>query len=222
MSSLNISRLLPTISWYKSRSAIVVRSRPSCTFYRSYGFATPGHGTVRRPGRLFPQKTGLSSPAHTEIGSYFLHVEDQAELLFCENETNVTLLYGAPRQGHYKDAFHEYLIEKDAGAVNSLMRGTKACAHLSRRVDSGASASFRLRLSRAENSFPFADFDAICQARKDDCDAFYAGIQAGMELEDARLVQRQAFAGMIWNKQYYAYDVRRWLAGDPGAPPPTA
>ena len=74
----------------------------------------------------------------------------------------------------------------------------------------------------AENPAPFADFDQIASARKGDCDDFYSGLQTGMDHEDARLVQRQAFAGMIWNKQYYEYDVRRWLAGDPDSPPPPA
>jgi Glycosyl hydrolase family 63 C-terminal domain len=159
---------------------------------------------------------------HPELGAYYLYEEDHADLLFCENETNVACLYGAEPQGYYKDAFHEYLIHGNGSAVNPLLRGSKACAHFSRRVDAGASATFRLRLSHVDNPSPFEDFDHIAATRKNECDAFYADIQSGLDHEDARLVQRQAFAGMIWNKQYYGYDVRRWLAGDANAPPPPA
>ncbi|MGC2401538.1 MAG: glucosidase [Acidobacteriaceae bacterium] len=157
---------------------------------------------------------------HHELGVYSLYVEDHGPLLFCDNETNGARLYGATPQGFYKDAFHEYLVHGDRSAVNSLLRGTKACAHLQARVDPGASRRFRLRLSHTANSSPFAGFDDIAKARIGDCDAFYAQLQTGIENEDARLVQRQAFAGMIWGKQYYEYDVRRWLSGDPGGPPP--
>ncbi len=159
---------------------------------------------------------------HLELGTYYLHVEESAELLFCENETNVARLYGAKSHGYCKDAFHEYLVQGNRSAVNPLGCGTKACAHLTARVDPGASASFRLRLSSTENPAPFDGFDELAATRKRQCDDFYAGVQSGLDHDDARLVQRQAFAGMIWNKQYYEYDVRRWLEGDSSSPPPPA
>ena len=157
---------------------------------------------------------------HLELGTYYLYVEENAELLFCENETNAVRLYGAGSHGYYKDAFHEYLVQGNRSAVNPQLRGSKACAHLTARVDAGTSATFRLRLSQAENPGPFTGFDQLATTRKRQCDEFYAGIQSGLDHEDARLVQRQAFAGMIWNKQYYEYDVRRWLDGDSSSPPP--
>jgi Glycosyl hydrolase family 63 C-terminal domain len=160
--------------------------------------------------------------SHPQLGTYYLYAEDGVELLFCENETNGARLYGAVPQGYYKDAFHEYLVGGNRSAVNPLLRGSKACVHLNARVGAGASTRFRLRLSHDENPKPFADFDEIASARKGDCDDFYFKIQTGLEHEDARLVQRQAFAGMIWNKQYYEYDVRRWLAGDSDSSPPHA
>ncbi len=159
---------------------------------------------------------------HPQLGTYYLYAEGHVELLFCENETNVARLYGAASHGYYKDAFHEYVVDKNLSAVNPLLRGSKACVRFHTRVDAGASATLRLRLSHTENPNPFADFDQIVSARKSDCDDFYFRIQTGLEHEDARLVQRQAFAGMIWSKQYYEYDVRRWLAGDSDAAPPPA
>jgi hypothetical protein len=159
---------------------------------------------------------------HPQLGTYYLYAEGHVDLLFSENETNVARLYGAASHGYYKDAFHEYVVHGNRSAVNPLLRGSKACVHHSARVGAGASATFRLRLSHTENPTPFADFDQIASARRIDCDDFYRGIQTGLEHEDARLVQRQAFAGMIWSKQYYEYDVRRWLAGDSDSePPPT-
>jgi len=167
-------------------------------------------------------KGSVLEAEHHELGSYFLYAEDHAGLLFCENDTNGARLYGSPPQGFYKDAFHEYLVHGNHAAVNPLLRGTKACAHLTARIEAGRSKRFRLRLSHIENAMPFDGFDQIVSARIQECDRFYAEIQKGIDDEDARLVQRQAFAGMIWSKQYYEYDVRRWLSGDPNAPPPPA
>jgi Glycosyl hydrolase family 63 C-terminal domain len=176
-------------------------------------------GTVNTKPGIRAEGSALRAEHH-ELGVYFLYLEEHGQLLFCDNETNNARLYGATPQGFYKDGFHEYLVHGNRSAVNSLQRGTKACAHFDTRVDPGASRTFRLRLSHTENASPFTGFDDTAQARIRDCDAFYARLQAGIENEDARLVQRQAFAGMIWNKQYYEYDVRRWLSGDPGCPPP--
>ena len=159
---------------------------------------------------------------HQQLGRYYLYSEDQGELLFCENETNVARLYGAAPNGYYKDAFHEYLVHGNREAVNSLTRGSKAGVHLTAHIDGGGSRTFRLRLSKTENTAPFGDFGQIAVSRKGGCDAFYAGIQIDLDDEDARLVQRQAFAGMIWNKQYYEFDVRQWLGGDGNFPPPPA
>jgi hypothetical protein len=157
---------------------------------------------------------------HSQLGAYFLYVEGSAELLFCDNETNTARLYGAQPRGYCKDAFHEYLVHGNRSAVNSLQRGSKACAHLTARVESGASLKFRLRLTNVEQAAPFTGFDEIAAAKIRACDEFYAGIQLGIDHPDARLVQRQAFAGMIWNKQYYEYDVRRWLSGDSNSSSP--
>jgi hypothetical protein len=159
---------------------------------------------------------------HKTLGDYHLYTEDAGELLFCENDTNVARLYGAAPSGHYKDAFHEYLVHGNREAVSSLLRGTRACVHLTAHVNGGESRSFRLRLSHAANPEPFRDFDSIAAARKNECDVFYNALESDLNNPDARLVQRQAFAGMIWNKQYYDYDVRQWIAGDPTAAPPPA
>ena len=209
--------ILAQITIYnRGPEAAALHVLPQLWFRNTWSWNTP----TEKP-EISAQGPALTA-SHPQLGNYYLYPEDHGELLFCENETNGARLYGAASQGYYKDAFHEYLVHGNRSAVNPLLRGSKACVHLSARVSAGASARFRLRLSHAENPAPFADFDQIASARKSDCDDFYFRIQTGMEHEDARLVQRQAFAGMIWNKQYYEYDVRRWLAGDSDSSPPPA
>ena len=159
---------------------------------------------------------------HQDLSRYYLYAADQGELLFCDNETNFARLYGAKPNGYCKDGFHECVVHGNRNAVNSLQCGTKSCFHFMAHVEPGASQSFRLRLTNTANAQPFADFDQIATARRTECDAFYNSLESELEDPDARLVQRQAFAGMIWNKQYYDYDIRQWLAGDPTAAPPPA
>src|SRR5262249_36246386 len=101
-------------------------------------------------------------------------------------------------------------------------QGTKAAAHYVVTVPAGGSTRVRLRLTNAPLTDPFRHFDHLLTRRRDEADAFYADLQAGIADEDARAVQRQAFAGMIWGKQFFYYDVPQWLKGDPAQPPPPA
>jgi hypothetical protein len=158
-----------------------------------------------------------------ELGSYGLHAQDSPTLLFCDNETNVARLYGVNGvQAHYKDAFHEYLIQGNRRAVNPERTGTRAAAHYLRTVPAGGSVAVRLRLTSGEAAAGFADFDSVFARRQREADDFYADLQDGITEEDARRVHRQALAGMVWSKQFYYYDVKEWLKGDPGLPaPPT-
>jgi hypothetical protein len=158
---------------------------------------------------------------HAELGGYTLYCDGQPELLFCDNETNVRRLNG--RQdvaGFFKDAFHEYIVGGKKEAVNPQRTGTKAGAHYKVSVPAGGSREIRLRLAASTVSGPFAAFDAIFAQRIAEADEFYGGLQDGIMDEDVRRVQRQSLAGMIWSKQYYHYNVRKWLAGDPGHPEP--
>jgi hypothetical protein len=162
---------------------------------------------------------GLSiEPA--ELGMSHLYADGAADLLFTENETNSRRLwnYGAP--GYFKDAFHERIVGGSVAAVNPARAGTKAAFWHQATVQPGQPVSFRLRLSRRENTAPFGDFDDVFERRRTQADEFYADLQKGMPSEDERAVQRQAFAGLIWSKQFYHYDVRRWLMGDPAQPAP--
>jgi len=159
-----------------------------------------------------------------EYGPRWLHAEPDAELLFTENETNMERMFQSPNPSPYvKDAFHAYLVGGRADAVNPARRGTKAAAWTRLAVAAGGSARVRLRLSPAPLETGAAlgpDFDTAIDRARREADEFYGAVISDSLSRDERLVMRQALAGMIWSKQFYAYDVRRWLLGDPAEPPP--
>jgi hypothetical protein len=169
---------------------------------------------------------------HPELGHFeFQPLADEAksapapELLFTENETNFLRIFGRPNvDGFFKDAFHEYVVDGNRDAVNPDRIGTKAAAHYQFEVPGSGSVQVRLRLARAGGraNFSRAEFDALLIQRRKEADEFYAALQHGLDNSDARQVQRQAFAGMIWSKQFYHYDIPQWLAGDPAQPAPPA
>jgi hypothetical protein len=161
------------------------------------------------------------SAKHVQLGSYFLRTEGSPTLLFCENETNWERLFSFSNPTPYcKDGFHEWLIRKNGNAVNPSQTGTKSAAHYQLVVEAGAEQIVRLRLSRQTLDVGFADFEKTLTSRRIEADAFYAGLPCGEGDEDLRRIQRQAAAGMIWTKQFYRYDVRRSLNGDPSQPEP--
>ena len=129
-------------------------------------------------------------------------------------------LYGADASGPFKDGINDYLVNGQSNAIDH-QQGTKCAAHVPMTLAAGEQRVLRLRWRPAAlSSPPFADHDAFFIARKAEADAFYAALQIHIDDPDARLVQRQALAGMLWCKQFYRYDVRRWLAGDPLQPTP--
>ncbi len=158
---------------------------------------------------------------HRQLGKYYLYAEDHSELLFCENESNRARLYGTEQKpGYFKDGINDYVVGQKEDAVNAKQLGTKAAAHYQWEVEANHSVTIRLRLVKGAQQQPFADFDKIYQQRKTEADEYYDDLQKGISGDDKRLVQRQAFAGMLWTKQFYYFDVRQWLEGDPAFPPP--
>jgi hypothetical protein len=159
--------------------------------------------------------------SHPLLGSYAFHADGAPALLFCDNDTNARRLYGVgDARGYFKDAFHDYVVRGDRLAVNPERKGTKAAAHYALSVPAGGSAQVRLRLSQPDGPDPFAQFDETLGQRRREADEFYAELQSGIADADARLVQRQALAGLVWGKQFYYYDIPEWLKGDPALPPP--
>ena len=156
------------------------------------------------------------------LGAYRLYRDGDAPWLFTENETNGRRLFGLPGQaGHFKDAFHEFVVDRRSSAINPARGGTKTAAHYHLEVPAGGLAVVRLRLSADTQVDPFAGFDTGIERRRREADDFYDRLQKGLS-DDQRLVQRQALAGMIWSKQFFYYDVPQWLKGDPGQPMPSS
>ncbi|HEY3789925.1 MAG TPA: glucosidase, partial [Urbifossiella sp.] len=172
----------------------------------------------------------LLAISHHRLGDYNFHIHGEAELLFTENETNPRL-FGQEKPGHWKDAFHEFVVRGDRAAVNHDGRGTKAAALFRFNIPAGKSAVAKVRLTNAKipsacgagtqgEACPVGYFDGVFTERIREANAYYADLQHDMTDDDAKLVQRQAFAGLIWSKQSYHYDVPVWLNGDPNPPHP--
>ena len=157
---------------------------------------------------------------HPTLGRYHCHFDGNPDLLFCDNDTNAARLYGLPASGHSKDAFHEHVIHGNHHAVNPLQNGTKATGHFSFTVPAHGQVQVRMRLTKGQHAHPFHDFDQVFDARRAEADEFYAELQTDLADDDAKLIQRQALAGMIWSKQFYYYDIPQWLKGDPAMPAP--
>ena len=168
---------------------------------------------------LLADSHGVIEIYHEQLGQLWLNGEGDPELLFCDNETNTRRLYnyddGTP---YVKDGINDYLVH-GAKTINPKNTGTKAAINYDIKVEAKKSTTLRLRLSNnASNAFD--DFDAIFNTRLQEADQFYADIQQGNDNADRKMVQRQAFAGMLWSKQFYYYDINHWLHGDPAEPAP--
>ncbi len=160
-------------------------------------------------------------PTDGSDGDYLLYAEGEPELIFTENESNNELLFGTPNDSPYvKDAFHRYIVGNEKEAINPDERGTKAAAIYRLNLQPGESQVIRLRLTNVANQRPFLHFDEFYEQRIQEADEFYDAVQSSALKAEARAIQRQAFAGMLWSKQLYYYDVEQWLDGDPASPPP--
>ncbi|HEV2677461.1 MAG TPA: glucosidase [Aliidongia sp.] len=172
----------------------------------------------RRP--LFTEiGPGTVRVTHPSLPEMQLVAEGDGTLLFCDNDTNTRRLSQTDALGYFKDGINDYVVGGDASAINPAREGTKLAVHHRLMVPAGGSAQVRLRLSAEA---PQGDFDTVMAARRADADEFYAVVQRGIDDPDARRVQRQALAGLLWSKQFYQFDVPQWLAGDPDQPPPPA
>jgi len=190
---------------------------PTLWFRNTWSWS--GDGSTARPqlSQLEDGRTIVAS--HPELGDRFFQADGPAALHFTENETNRERFdVGSNRTPYVKDAFHRLLVDGRTDAVNPARTGTKAAAHYTLTVPGGASEVLRLRLSNAKARHDAAGFDAIVQARQQEADAFYASVIPRSLDGDAANVMRQALAGMLWTKQFYNYDVDRWLS-ERGADP---
>lgn len=160
---------------------------------------------------------------HPTLGKRWLYCAVPERLLFTENETNHQALFGTDNTSAYlKDGINNYVVNGDKDAVNHQRHGTKAAAHYILEIEPNQTQTVKLRLSNTSNlAQPFdTNFDEILQTRIREADEFYQQIAPNSMSEATRQVQRQAFAGMLWNKQYYRYSIQEWLQGDSTQPSP--
>ena len=160
---------------------------------------------------------GIIQATHPELGKYWLFCEGAPELLFTENESNASRLWGQPNPSPYvKDAFHECIVAGRREAVNPAKAGTKGAAHYVLEVPARGSQTVSLRLGNdalggIKAGDAFGGSEKIFNSRIADADEFYDRITPKSLNDDQRLVHRQAMAGMLWSKQFYYFDLERWL-----------
>ncbi|MBL8293608.1 MAG: glucosidase [Bryobacterales bacterium] len=185
---------------------------PTVWFRNTWAWGRDPHRPV-----LWAERGDSIAIEHATLGRYSLWAEDSPEWLFTENETNTERLCNHPGMTrHYKDAFHERIVHGRLDAVNHAGRGTKAAPVYRLTIAGGQSRELRLRLTNRTEPI---DFNAVMAQRSAEADEFYS-FQPPHLPEDARRVQRQAFAGLLWSKQFYHYVIEQWLEGDPAMPPP--
>jgi hypothetical protein len=215
--------LLPTLWFRNTWSWGQTQSRPSLR-----KTADLGHAAV-------------ITASHPALGNYNLFCDSIDDLFFTENESNSQRLWGIPNPAPFvKDSINDRIVGGKIESVNSAEFGTKAAAHYKFNIPAGETISIRLRLTRvndppsptpsAARTFgaaskrksdePFADFDEIFRKQRAEADEYYGELTPSSLTEEHRTIQRQAFAGLLWNKQFYHYIVEQWLDGDPGQPPP--
>jgi hypothetical protein len=184
----------------------------------SWGYPAGPMGDTPEKPVLQKMTSEIIRAAHSAAGTYYLYAEEAAEWLFTENETNVKRLYGSANGTPYvKDAFHRYIIDGETKAINPEQTGTKTAAHYTKTLSGGERWTLRLRLSKSAHAEPFERFADLMAQRQAESDEFYTTIHPPQLDEEACRVQRQAFAGMLWSKQLYYYDIPQWLEGDPGS-----
>jgi hypothetical protein len=212
--------ILPQL-WFRNTWSASLSPKPSLTQTGDTVTATRQSQPERADEKEPPDDS--AAPDQPHLVRYTLAADGDPEWLFCDNETNVSRVFGSNGQaGYFKDGFHEYVIRGNRQAVNTQQTGTKAAAHYVFTVPAGGSVSVRVRLSAEESADPFNAFDALFEQRRQEADAFYAELQQPIADCDARLVQRQALANLVWSRQFYYLDVPQWLHGDPGMPRPPA
>ncbi|HLO46094.1 MAG TPA: hypothetical protein VK175_17260 [Leadbetterella sp.] len=171
-----------------------------------------------------PSLTGIAN-AQIEVNHRLfermkLYCKDADELLFCENETNMERVFGKENDSQYtKDGINNFVVQGKTKSINPNHIGTKASAKYTKTIKAGATETYCLRFSNITNlKDPFGDFETIFETSLTDANDFYGIIQKDIKSEEEKAIQRQAFAGMMWSKQFYYYNIDQWMNGDPKMP----
>ena len=201
----------------RGNEAAPITVLPTLWFYNRWQYG----GLNERPSITLSGEKSVDIK-HEKTGDYFLYCKDAGDMLFTENETNFQKLFDTPNKSEFvKDAFHEAIVEnKDRNLLKEKKQGTKFCAVYELNIDAGKSHSIFLRLSNNKFDVPFPNnFENIFGLRKTEADEFYKNIFPENISAETANIKRQAFAGLLWSKQYYHFDVERWLNSSDGISP---
>ena len=158
---------------------------------------------------------------HHNLGEFQLYCEKPDEILVCENESNLSKLYKTKNLTEFpKDGINDYIVEGNINAVNPNKTGTKGSAKYEFILEANETKIIRLRLVNQFLELPFDTFDEVFKERKQEADDFFASLQKDLQNDELKMIQRQAYAGMLWSKQFYYYNVYQWLKGDSTEPKP--
>ncbi len=194
---------------------------PQLWFRNDWSWGDPVERAEITPDTGMPEGEWRVTTHHHSLKPMHLHGRGDAELLFTENESNAERLWNAPNPSPWvKDAFHRYLVDGERRAVNPARRGSKFAAAYHLAADAGETRRVELVLSEHRLDDPFSNSDTLFQQRRDEANRVYAELLPNASDED-RAIMRQAFAGMLWSKQFFHFDVERWLQGDEIPPPAT-
>ncbi len=197
---------------------------PMLWFRNTWSWGRSGEGYGPKP--VLNGDTDRIRAKHGTLNNFCFAIEQPSALLFTENETNFTRLCGTSNPSPYvKDAFHEHIVDGKSGVTNPSLSGTKAGVHYVLDIpgDGSFSARFRLYAEDEAPADPFGPgFDQVFADRIREADEFYDAKLPASLCGERRQVARQAYAGLLWSKQYYEYVIKDWLSGDPGQPTPPA
>jgi hypothetical protein len=200
---------------------------PTVWFRNTWSWGRSGEGYWGKPSITWARETRLRLEQGS-LGEWYFHASTGPsglpQWLFTDNETNAERVFGLHNtHRHVKDAFHAFVIHGHHDAVNAEQAGTKAAAYYHCLIPPGEQAVLSLRLHAAEGApdhYDADEFAKIFDRRRAEADEFYAGLISPTLSPDAAAVARQGYAGLLWSKQFFHYDVGAWLDGDPNFPPP--
>jgi hypothetical protein len=195
---------------------------PTLWFRNTWSWKNGSYKPILQSEETHLPTIGVLVADHERIGRYRLYFDRPDEVLLTENESNYERLFGVANAGPYvKDGIDACVVGGRRDAVNPNATGTKAAAHYAIELQPHETKTIRLRLTnRTDLTEPFYDLDDLMEKRRIEADEFYADVADVPLSDDLRTIQRQAFAGILWNKQFYYYVVQEWLDGDPAMPPP--
>lgn len=206
--------LIQITVWNRGPESATLRLLPTLWFRNTWAWwSDPPKPSLKQAATKDGGQVVVAS--HTRLGDLYLYCEGNAELLFTENDTNNQRLFGTSNTTPYvKDGINDYVVSGRKEAVNPEQHGTKVAADYQLNVPASKSATVRLRLSNRkpeELRNPFKDFDEVIKTRRREADAFYQAVTPAAVSDDQAQVLRQSMAGMLWTKQYFGFDLKKWL-----------